>query len=148
MKTEKYAMEINTARIKRYIDLRQNKRASNATINRELSALARMLHLGEQCTPKKVLNVPHVTKLRESNPRTGFFEHEEFLALREEMPEHLKGLVSFAYKTGWRVSEITGLTWSQIDLNEGIVRLNSGTTKNDEGRTVYLDDELTAIFMK
>ena len=40
------------------------------------------------------------------------------------------------------MSEITGLTWNQVDLDNGIVRLESGETKNDEGRTVYLDDEL------
>ena len=62
------------------------------------------------------------------------------------MPDYLKGFVTFAYKTGWRMSEITGLTWNQVDLDNGIVRLESGETKNDEGRTVYLDDELQGIF--
>ena len=28
----------------------------------------------------------------------------------------------------------------------GIVRLETGETKNDEGRTVYLDDELQEVF--
>lgn len=37
-------------------------------------------------------------------------------------------------------------TWAQVDLNNGIVRLESGTTKNNEGRTVYLDTELLTIF--
>jgi len=34
------------------------------------------------------------------------------------------------------------LTWNQIDLDQGIVRLEVGETKNDEGRTVFLDQEL------
>ena len=33
-----------------------------------------------------------------------------------------------------------------MDLNQGIVRLEVGETKNTEGRTVYLDDELRQIF--
>ncbi len=33
-----------------------------------------------------------------------------------------------------------------MDLNQGIVRLEAGGTKNAEGRTVYLDDELRQIF--
>jgi integrase len=49
----------------------------------------------------------------------------------------MKGFVTFAYKTGWRVSEIERLTWEQVDLINGIVRLEAGETKNDEGRTVY-----------
>jgi integrase len=68
------------------------------------------------------------------------------VGLRDAMPDYLKGFVTFAYKTGWRVSEITDLTWNQVDLDNGIVRLETGETKNDEARTVYLDDELREIF--
>jgi integrase len=83
--------------------------------------------------------------LKENNVRKGFFEHGDFLALREALPDYMKGLVTFAYKTGWRVSEIEGLTWAQVDLANGIVRLEAGATKNDEGRTVYLDKELQKV---
>lgn len=68
------------------------------------------------------------------------------VALRDALPDYLKGFVTFGYKTGWRVSEVTGLTWNQVDLDNGIVRLESGETKNNEGRTVYLDDELQGVF--
>ena len=44
------------------------------------------------------------------------------------------------------MSEIMGLTWGHVDLDNGIVRLETGETKNDEGRTVYLDDGLMEIF--
>ena len=46
------------------------------------------------------------------------------------LPSYLKGFVTFAYKTGWRMSEITNLKWNQVDLNQGIVRLESGETIN------------------
>jgi len=36
-------------------------------------------------------------------------------------------------------------TWNQVDRNLGIVRLEVGETKNDEDRTVYLDDELKDV---
>ena len=51
-----------------------------------------------------------------------------------------------ALTVGWRVSEISNLTWAQVDLEQGIVRLEAGETKNDEGRTIYLDEELREIF--
>ncbi len=120
--------------------------AANATINRELAALKRMLNLGAQQTPPKVDKVPYIQMLKEDNVRKGFFEHGDFLSFRTALPSYLKGFVTFAYKVGWRVSEIRGLTWSQVDLNQGIVRLEVGETKNAEGRTVYLDDELKQIF--
>ena len=86
--------------------------------------------------------------LKESSARKGFFEHAEFLELRKAIPEYLKGFVTFAYVTGWRVSEIIGLTWNQVDLDEGIVRLEPGDPKNEEARTVYFDNELTEVFKK
>jgi integrase len=139
------APNVTTTLVREYIAQRQEAGAANATINRELAALKRMFNLGSQCTPPKVAQVPYIPMLKENNTRKGFFEHEEFLALRSHLPNHLQGMVTFGYKTGWRVSEITGLTWDQVDTAQGIVRLEVGDTKNQEARTVYLDDELQTI---
>jgi integrase len=54
--------------------------------------------------------------------------------------------MTFAYTTGWRVpSEVLPLTWDRVDLLEGSVRLNPGSTKNSDGRIVYLSTELQAV---
>ncbi len=137
---------INSPAINACIKSRLEEEAANGTINRELSALKRMLNLGARHTPPIVDRVPHIPMLKESNIRKGFFEHSEFIALRNALPPFLKGFVTFGYKTGWRISEITSITWAQVDRNQGIVRLEVGDTKNDEGRTVYLDDELKELF--
>ena len=137
---------INSPKIEGYIESRLEEGAANATINRELSALKRMLNLGARQTPPKVDRVPYIPMLKENNIRKGFFEHGEFVALRNELPNYLKGLATFAYKTGWRMSEITDLTWPQVDRDNGIVRLEVGETKNDDARMVYLDDELQEVF--
>jgi integrase len=139
--------DITTPRIQSYIERRIEQGMLNATINRELAALKRIFNLGLQQTPPKVDRVPHIPMLQENNVRKGFFEYGDFINLREALPSYLRGFVTFAYKTGWRVSEITDLTWSQVDLENSIVRLESGTTKNNEARTVYLDDELKAVFL-
>ena len=141
-----HIVNITTSKIKKYIDRRIEEKASNATINRELAALKRMLTIGSHNTPPKVDNIPFIPMLKENNVRKGFFEHGDFIALINVLPEYLKDFVSFAYKVGWRLSEITGLTWDRVDLDNGIVTLNPGETKNDEGRTVYLDQELKEMF--
>ena len=105
-----------------------------------------MLNMGARQTPPKVDRVPYIPMLKENNTRKGFFEHGDYLALRDALPDYLKGFVTFAYKTGWRVSEISNLIWGQVDRDQGIVKLEPGETKNDEGRTVYLDEELTEVF--
>ena len=137
--------DITTPRIKQYIQKRMDDAASNATINRELAALKRMFNLAARCTPPRVAQIPYIPMLKETNVRKGFFEHETFLALIEALPEHLKPVVTFAYSTGWRKEEILGLKWNQVDLQEGAVRLEPGETKNQEGRTVYLEPELLGM---
>jgi len=62
------------------------------------------------------------------------------------LPSYLKPYVSFAYKVGWRDSEISGLTWNKVDLDQRTVRLEAGETKNKSGRLIYLDDELLEMF--
>ncbi|MCD6487384.1 MAG: tyrosine-type recombinase/integrase [Syntrophobacterales bacterium] len=135
-------VSITTPQINKYIEKRQSEEAANASINRELSALKRMLNLGARQTPPKVDKVPYIPMLKENNIRTGFFEHEDFVTVRDALPEYLKSVITFAYNTAWRRSEILNLTWRNVDLKEGIVRLDPGETKNDEGRVVYLDAEL------
>lgn len=139
-------VDITTAAVKKYIEERLETGAANATINRELSALKRMLNLGAQCTPPTVDRTPHIPMLRENNARKGFFEMADFMALRDALPQHLKGVVTFAYRSGWRKSEILRLTWAQVDLDNGIVRLEPGMAKNDQARTIYLDEELEEVF--
>ncbi len=135
-------VDITTPKIQDYIESRIAEGAANATINRELAALKFMFNLGAKQTPPKVGLVPYVPMLKENNVKKGFFEHGQFLALRSALPFHLHGFVTFAYKVGWREKEISGLTWNQVDLLQGIVRLEVGESKNDEGSTVYLDGEL------
>lgn len=136
--------DITTAKVQAYISRRLDQDAANATINRELAALKRMFNLAARCTPPKVALVPHIPMLTENNTRKGFFEHSQFVALRDALPEHLRGLVTFGYKTGWRLGEVSSLVWDRVDLARGIVRLEAGETKNQDARTVYLDDELKA----
>ncbi|MFC1820290.1 tyrosine-type recombinase/integrase [Thermodesulfobacteriota bacterium] len=136
-------INITLTRIKAYIKTRLADGAANGTINRELAALKRMLKLGEQ--DGKVSRLPHIPKLEENNIREGFFEHEDYLSLLSALPSHLRGIVTFAYHTGWRKSEILVLRWNRVDLKEGTVRLETGETKNKEARTIYLNPELLKL---
>ena len=138
------ATRITDAHLREYIEARKSEGAANASVNRELAALKRMFNLGAQKRPPKVdrAQTPYITMLKEDNVRKGFFEHAEYLALIKALPAYLRPLCQFAYTTGWRKSEVTGLTWANVDLKLGVVKLEPGTTKNDHGRTVYLEPEL------
>ena len=134
--------EITTPVIKKYIEKRLDEGKSNATVNRELAALKRIFNLAARSTPPRVAYVPYIPMLKENNIRKGFFEHEQYQSLMRTLPEHLRPVVTFAYLTGWRKQEILSLKWDHVDLQEGIVRLEPGETKNDEGRTLYLEPQL------
>jgi integrase len=136
------AREITTDRVRRFIEQRQQAGASNAEINRELAALKRMFNLALRA--EQLFTKPYIPALQENNVRTGFFEEEAFRAILAELPESLKPVVLFDYYFGWRKQEILGLTWRQVDMAAGTVRLEPGTTKNKDGRLVVLPAELHA----
>ncbi len=140
---ELQAVRLTTADVNPYIAKRQERGASNGTINRELGALKRMYSLA--VASGKLSQAPKIPHLRENNVRTGFFELEQFQAVRSHLPEHVRPIVTFAYITGWRLqSEVLPLTWKQVDFKAGTVRLEPGTTKNREGRTFIMTPMLRA----
>jgi integrase len=74
--------------------------------------------------------------------RTGFFEVEVFQAVVKQLPVSRQPVVTFAYITGWRKEKVLALTWRQVDFKAEVVRIEAGTTKNGEGRTVFMTAEL------
>ena len=138
------ASAITTADITRYVDRRQKEGAKNATINRELTAIKRAFSLATQSG--KVMTKPHIPMLKENNVRKGFFDLEQFESVRKRLSPDVQPMVTFAYITGWRIrSEVRFLEWAQVDFQAGIVRLEPGTTKNDEARVFPFTEELRAL---
>ena len=104
---------ITTADIRRYVLGRQEEGAKNATINRELSVLKRAFTLA--IAAGTLASRPHIALLREDNVRRGFFETEDFEAVRRRLSPDLADFVSFLYTTGWRWrSEAARLRWTNI----------------------------------
>ena len=62
--------------------------------------------------------------------------------MSEALPPDVRPVLTFGYYTGCRKGEILALEWVQVDLLERVVRLEPGTTKNDEGRLLPLAPQL------
>ena len=138
----KKAIDVSSDLISRYVDQRQQEGAKNATINREVAALKRMFRLGQQCTPAKVLRMPHFPHLRENNVRKGFLEDSQYRKLVEGTELWFRTIVECGRTYGWRISELLGMKVKQVDLMQRVIRLDPGTTKNSDGREVFMTDAL------
>jgi len=137
----KKAHDITSTDVQAFIAKRLDQHASNAEINRELAALKRAFNLALKA--ERITRKPYIPRLEENNIRQGFFERADFEAILARLPAYLRPPATFAYKIGWRLAdEVLPLTWQQVDLDVGTVRLEVGTTKNKEGRLIYLPRDL------
>ena len=134
------ATQLDSRLLARYIDGRREEHASNATINRELACLKRTYRLAYLSTPPRVESVPHFPHLKETNVRQGFVTPEQYAELVARCPDlWLRAMLETAYHYGWRMSELLNLRVRQADLVSRTIRLEPGTTKNQEGREVTIE---------
>jgi integrase len=84
-------------------------------------------------------------RLEENPPREGFFEHQEYLKVRAELPPSYQDVLDFAYYSGWRRNEILFLTWADVDLTGGVVRLTPKRSKTKAGRVLPISPPLRAV---
>ncbi len=132
---------LTTTRLNRYRQTRRDEGAEDSTVNRELSALRRMMKLGSQHEPPLVNRIPRFPMVNEDNRvRQGFFELDEFEALRGALPDHMKIVISIGFCTGMRLSKILALRWDQIDWDEGMLRLDPGSRIKGVGKVPIIPE--------
>ena len=110
---------------------------TTGAVNRPLAALRHLLQLAYE--EWGVLSaVPKVKLLREPQGRIRWLEPDEEARLlaacaKSKSPE-LAAIVTVALETGMRRGELLGLTWSQVDMSRGVLRLE--ITKSGKRREV------------
>ncbi len=157
------ALDITADRIDSYIAARRSEfinrggeqtHPADASINRELAALRRMFRVMVDSKKLSHDHVPKIELLPESEPRKGFVEPAEFARLREELPDYLRGPISFLYATGWRKGAMRSLQWARdvelkIDasgtITGGAITLQSEFAKNKEPQTLPITGAVLEI---
>ena len=112
---------ITASVITRYIEQRQAADVSNATINRELSILGKALRLAQE--RGKLIRVPRIHNLKESAPRSGFFERPDFERVRKHLSARpdLQLATTLSYTFGWRMqSEVCPIFESDRLRSRGV----------------------------
>ena len=157
--------DITPARIEDFKrDIKKERNSKNATVNRYLQALSKMLNLA---VANELLNknpMWSVKKLKENNYKTRVLLPEEEKRLFEEIERgyevvgrdkakkiiypyiHLKPLIICALQTGMRKSEILKLKWSNIDFDYEYIELLE--TKSGKSRKIPISSKLMKIFKK
>jgi hypothetical protein len=102
-------VDIDAAAILGYVNHRLKLGRAAETINVELATLRRALCLARE--HKKLDDIPVIRMLRPAEPRSGFFQREQFEAVARAMPDDLALVIRIGYVYGWRLaSEVLTLT--------------------------------------
>jgi integrase len=113
---------------------------ANATINRALEVVRRILHLARD-EWGWLDRFSKLRMLREPKRRIRFLTREQADGLLQAAPEHMAPVIRYALSTGCRMGEILNLEWRRVDFERQVAWLEPGTTKNGEGRGIPLNQE-------
>jgi integrase len=113
-----------------------------ATVNRELQLLHHMFRKAQEWG--KALNNPvtHRQLLRVNNRRLRYLSLEEMGRLLAAAEDSLRPLLITALHTGFRRGELFQLTWPDVELRRGVIRVVD--TKNGERRELPMTETLRA----
>lgn len=143
------AQRLTTDMMEAYRKKRTGEGAKHSTVNRELAVLRSALYKGKRRTPPKVLQIPYFPVVAENNIRRGFLSDEEYDKLLVQLPPELKPLFVTAYVTGMRKGELLGIQWPQVDFEAGFIVLQTGETKNNDGRGApILEGDMRDLLVK
>ncbi len=132
--TERFSV-FSEEMLDRVIGTLRERGNSNATINRKMAALSKLLR--KACRMGEVFNLPEFRRQKERQGRIRFLEQEEeerlFRAIRA-IDEDSYRLSVFLVDSGCRLGEAIGLLWN--DVNQ--LRVTFWLTKSGRSRTVPL----------
>jgi len=123
---------ITTDRITHYAVRRRQEGAAPATVNLELAMLRRAFGVAREAGRLDV--IPVIRRLPGVGHRTGTIDQGELEAILAELPARYVAPIRLLWLTGWRLSEGLNLTWRNVDLKVGELRLD--TSKTGEPRVV------------
>jgi integrase len=140
--------QMDTDVFRAYRAKRKEKGIGDATINRNLSLLRRMMTLTVRERKLQFAKPYFPMVSEEGNVRKGFVTPEQFAKLLNVMPSYLKPYVLFLYEVGARSGAASAIVWSWVDLEEGVIEIPEGVTKTGEAQTLPISEELIGMLKK
>lgn len=103
---------------------------ARATVNRELNGLSKGYSLAIEAGLLPEAARPKIQLFRLRNARQGFVYPEQFVRIWKRLPHLVQDIAAVAYWTGWRLGEVTGLTWDRVEVVWMRVRDKNGDPKS------------------
>ena len=113
-------------------------------VNKEVTALKVIFNRAVKHGRLKLNPIANVKRLPENNIRQRVLTQEESKALLNACDDHLKPIIEMAYWMGMRKDEVVKLTWPEVDLKKGFIRLPAERTKTDSPRNIPIHPEVRA----
>ena len=118
------------------------KTITRCTVNKEVMALKVVFNRAIRHGKLKENPIANIKKLSENNVRQRILTPDEFTALLNASDLHLKPIVQMAYFMAMRKNEIIKLSWREVDMNKGFIRLPSERTKTNSSRSIPIHPEV------
>ncbi len=125
--------------------LRNGAVPTMSTVNADHAFLKHILSVAERRGLIATNAAKKVPLPSPNNERDRVLTEDEWQRLYASALPHLRPILLVAYQLGLRLGEILGLTWNQVDLVRGFLKLRAEDTKTKEARLVPLTPEVRAV---
>lgn len=135
--------QITTELVDRIKRQRLKEGVSPRTVNATLQCIRSVMRTAKDI--EWIDTLPTFKLLPEPKRRIRFLSVEEEARLLAVLPDHIKQMVRFSLATGLRKSNVTGLTWSQIDVTRKCAWIHPDQAKAGNAIPVPLNTDALAI---
>lgn len=138
------AADVDIAACRRYMDHRRAMGVTDATIRRELSALAAAMKHAVKWKRLARNDLPVIEHPDDSDPKTLVLSRAQIMAIADAGTPEVRLFTLIAYFTASRRAAVETLSWFQVDLERGMIALaKPGERKTNKRRPdVPIDQEL------
>jgi len=122
----------------------KSKLASPGRVNR-ITALIRAVLRKAEREWGWIDKAPAIRRLKEADKRICWITKPEAERLCKELPPHLEAMVRFSLATGLREANVTGLEWTQVDMQRKVAWIHPDQAKAKKAIGIPLNAEAIAI---
>jgi integrase len=117
---------------------------TSGTYTRYRTMIAAVLNLAVENGWLKEAPKLRVREDKKEKPRE-WITHEQWAALYDELPQHMKPMAEFAVETGLRQANVLGLTWKRVSLDRSLVWIEAEDAKGGAPIPIPLSKRALAL---